>query len=261
MHNYWKMSKEIGSQTNEDYEYEAQDGVCRNQNNKVIASKMLNYGWVGYTGDQNQIDRIKEQLQTGPMSIAVSAGNDCWRWYKGGILSALDNCPTSIDHGVALVGVARDAQGTEFWVVQNSWGSWWGDRGYIYLAVETGAGVTGMNMYVQHMSTDPDFPQDEDDSSGDDSSPNPVPNCDHNEGNNAWGPHTCWDDSECAGMRECSAWGWCHGRSYCDEPLPDMCQIDESQNSRGPNRCWNSVECHGDRTCSTWGWCQGSSNC
>merc|ERR1712156_355023 len=198
MHNYWKMSKEIGSQTNEDYEYEAQDGGCRNQNNKVIASKMLNYGY---------------------------------------------------------------AQGTEFWVVQNSWGSWWGDRGYVYLAVETGPGVTGMNMYVQHMSTDPDFPQDEDDSSGDDSSPNPVPNCDHNEGNNAWGPHTCWDDSECAGMRECSAWGWCHGRSYCDEPLPDMCQIDESQNSRGPNRCWNSVECHGDRTCSTWGWCQGSSNC
>lgn len=30
MHNYWIMSRDIGSQTNADYPYEAQDGDCRN---------------------------------------------------------------------------------------------------------------------------------------------------------------------------------------------------------------------------------------
>ena len=60
MHNYWMMSKERGSQSNEDYPYEAQDNNCRNQDsNKRIASKADDYGWVGYSGNQDNIDRIK----------------------------------------------------------------------------------------------------------------------------------------------------------------------------------------------------------
>ena len=39
MSNYWQMSAEIGSQANETYEYEAQDGACRNQQGKMIESR------------------------------------------------------------------------------------------------------------------------------------------------------------------------------------------------------------------------------
>ena len=39
------------------------------------------------------------------MTIAVSAGNSCWRWYEAGVLSTANECPTSIDHGVVVVGV------------------------------------------------------------------------------------------------------------------------------------------------------------
>jgi len=39
------------------------------------------------------------------MTIAVAAGNSCWRFYKEGILSAANNCPKSIDHGVVIVGL------------------------------------------------------------------------------------------------------------------------------------------------------------
>ena len=111
MSNYWKMSKEIGSQTNEDYEYEAEDGYCRHQKNKVIASKMKDWGWVTYSGTYSNVKRIATQLQSGPLSIAVSAGNHCWRWYESGILSYKDRCPTKIDHGAALVGLARSDNG------------------------------------------------------------------------------------------------------------------------------------------------------
>ena len=72
---------------------------------------MKDWGWVGYTGDDDNINRIATQLQSGPLSIAVSAGNHCWRWYEGGILSEKDACPTSIDHGVALVGLAQSDEG------------------------------------------------------------------------------------------------------------------------------------------------------
>ena len=72
----------------------------------MIQSKMLDYSTVSYTGDEAMVEKIKEKLQQGPLSLAVSAGNSCWRWYTGGILSEKDECPTAIDHGVALVGLA-----------------------------------------------------------------------------------------------------------------------------------------------------------
>lgn len=39
------------------------------------------------------------------MTIAVAAGNSCWRYYNAGVLSKANNCPTSIDHGVVVVGL------------------------------------------------------------------------------------------------------------------------------------------------------------
>jgi len=41
------------------------------------------------------------------MTIAVAAGNSCWRWYESGILTTDMNCPTSIDHGVVIVGLVK----------------------------------------------------------------------------------------------------------------------------------------------------------
>ena len=107
-------------------------------------------------------------------------------------------------------------------------------------------------------------PEDDGDDGSDGGDTRPVvPGCDVDESQGPYGPHTCWNDDHCHGYRECSAWGWCHGKSYCgaDDVVPDLCAIDESTNERGPNRCYNSIECHGDRTCSIWGWCEGVSNC
>jgi len=37
----------------------------------------------------------------------------------------------------------------EYWLVQNSWGTSWGDDGFIKIAVEDGKGVSGMNQEIQ----------------------------------------------------------------------------------------------------------------
>jgi len=69
----------------------------------------------------NGITEMKKELQNGPVSIAVSAGNSCWRYYESGILSKANNCPTGLDHGVAIVGLV-DSGDMPYWIIQNSWG-------------------------------------------------------------------------------------------------------------------------------------------
>jgi len=38
-------------------------------------------------------------------------------------------CGTKLDHGVTLVGYTDEA-----WIVKNSWGAAWGDKGYVMIA-------------------------------------------------------------------------------------------------------------------------------
>ncbi len=62
---------------------------------------------------------------TGPLSIVVDAS--AWSTYTGGILSS---CGTSLDHAVQAVGIDTD-EGS--WKVRNSWGTSWGESGFIRL--------------------------------------------------------------------------------------------------------------------------------
>lgn len=64
---------------------------------------------------------------TGPLAIAVDASS--WSSYWGGIMS---NCGDSVDHAVQIVGVKPGSGG--YWKIRNSWGTYWGESGFIRLA-------------------------------------------------------------------------------------------------------------------------------
>lgn len=46
------------------------------------------------------------------MTVAVAAGNSCWRNYSSGILTNAMGCPTGIDHAVTVVAYTATTDGT-----------------------------------------------------------------------------------------------------------------------------------------------------
>jgi hypothetical protein len=70
---------------------------------------------------------LQNALVQQPISVCVDASS--WSaLYTGGIFPA-NECGTEIDHAVFLVGSNPD-----YWLIQNSWGSSWGETGFIQLA-------------------------------------------------------------------------------------------------------------------------------
>jgi hypothetical protein len=56
-----------------------------------------------------------------------------FQFYSGGVVDD-DSCGNILDHGIAVVGYGRDESlQKDFWIVKNSWGSAWGEGGYIRL--------------------------------------------------------------------------------------------------------------------------------
>jgi cathepsin L len=67
----------------------------------------------------------------GPISISVAAGGLGWQLYGGGVFSDTGTigCGFVVDHAVQLVGYGIDSD--MYWIVRNSWGGSWGEKGYM----------------------------------------------------------------------------------------------------------------------------------
>jgi C1A family cysteine protease len=80
-----------------------------------------------------------------PVSVTIDASKLIFHNYTGGVISGT-GCGTSLDHAVTAVGYGTDeVTGLDYYLVRNSWGSAWGDKGYVKIAREgDGYGVCGI---------------------------------------------------------------------------------------------------------------------
>jgi len=72
----------------------------------------------------------------GPISIGIQANIRDFMLYHGGVFDA--KCGDELDHGVLLVGYGNDeSTKQDYWVIKNSWGPRWGEKGFIRMVRNT----------------------------------------------------------------------------------------------------------------------------
>jgi len=153
---HWVLNHGLADEGEEPYY--ATDGVCKSTNPAALqlpsyaaeddhleeltapGIHQASAGAVGLDLGMHGWERLPENayeplllavVEHGPVAVSVAAKG--WFIYHGGIYNSCTK-DAVIDHAVTLTGFGEDEEaGQLFWLIQNSWGSSWGEKGYIRL--------------------------------------------------------------------------------------------------------------------------------
>jgi len=136
--------------------FQASGGKC------VGLSSFPNASIAEYGDVPRNVAALKAEVYTrGPIACGVNA--DPLLKYAGGVYSnrlAL----RLVNHVVSITGWGVDDKGTEYWIVRNSWGQYWGELGYF--RIETGHDILGIESNCVWATpkawTETNYPCDED---------------------------------------------------------------------------------------------------
>ena len=103
---------------------------------KCITQCKNGAAWKKYQSDDyntfgNPTPIMKDLKENGPISTRFDVYSD-FMSYKGGIYRHTGGYRRG-GHAVTIVGFGHE-DGTDFWIVQNSWGPRWGEQGYFRIA-------------------------------------------------------------------------------------------------------------------------------
>ncbi|XP_076135747.1 cathepsin K-like [Alosa pseudoharengus] len=87
-------------------------------------------------GDERALTVAVAKL--GPVSVGIDATLSTFAFYSNGHYDRVyydHNCnKDDINHAALAVGYGVTTKGKKFWIVKNSWGKDWGNKGYILMA-------------------------------------------------------------------------------------------------------------------------------
>ena len=136
----YQYAEQVGLQSEKDYGYTGQDDDCKADGSKSIL------GVESYvTLPPKSVSQMKAAVALQPVAISVDGSSDRFQFYRKGIMDSQE-CGTLVDHAVTAVGYGVE-NGQEYLIVRNSWSIWWGDQGYIRIAIDKdGEGICGCLM-------------------------------------------------------------------------------------------------------------------
>jgi cathepsin L len=118
-----------------DYPYKAVQNSCKFSSSKAVAG-ISKYVEVS-EGSTSDLQAKCEKY--GPTCVAIDAGLSSFNLYDSGIYDDSSCSSTELNHAVGLVG-----WGSNYWIVRNSWGTSWGESGYVRMVKSNQCGIATM---------------------------------------------------------------------------------------------------------------------
>jgi C1A family cysteine protease len=141
MDNAFKYVIDNGLCSEKEYPYTGQEEQCQECKNVVNISDFKDVV-------PNNEEILKKVVYQQPVSVAIQANLPSFQAYKTGVYSD-PSCGKQLDHGVLIVGYGHDFfHNMDYWIVKNSWGPHWGEKGYIRIQrnIDQDSGLCGIAM-------------------------------------------------------------------------------------------------------------------
>jgi len=141
MDNAFKYVIDNGLCSEKEYPYTGQEEQCQECKNVVNISDFKDVV-------PNNEEILKKVVYQQPVSVAIQANLPSFQAYKTGVYSD-PSCGKQLDHGVLIVGYGHDFfHNMDYWIVKNSWGPHWGEKGYIRIQrnIDDDSGLCGIAM-------------------------------------------------------------------------------------------------------------------
>lgn len=151
----WEYLETSGQELETEYPYTAKDGHCKYDSSLGKVSVMTTspgpYTNVSPVVGNATSAQMMSATEVKPQSVSIEADSFVFQTYSSGVLTSA-NCGTSTDHAVVVSGYDNTAS-TPYWIVRNSWGTSWGQAGYLYIGMSTGKGICGINTDMRYPYT------------------------------------------------------------------------------------------------------------
>ncbi|XP_059281803.1 senescence-specific cysteine protease SAG39-like [Lycium ferocissimum] len=140
--------KNHGLTTESNYPYEGTDSTCKTSKESNHAAKITGYEDIPANSESALLKAVANQ----PTSVAIDASGSDFQFYSNGVFTG--ECGTELDHGVTAIGYGETSDGSKYWLVKNSWGTSWGENGYIRMKrdVDAEEGLCGIAMQASYPS-------------------------------------------------------------------------------------------------------------
>ncbi|XP_062005478.1 senescence-specific cysteine protease SAG12-like [Rosa rugosa] len=127
----------------ENYRYQGTDkGTCDTNKESQHAAHITGYVRVPSNSENDLLKAVSMQ----PVSIGISAYGMDFQHYNIGVFSG--SCGTNLNHAVTAIGYGTTAGGIPYWLIKNSWGTDWGESGYMRILRNSNSpqGMCGLAM-------------------------------------------------------------------------------------------------------------------
>ncbi|KAK4260116.1 hypothetical protein QN277_003273 [Acacia crassicarpa] len=128
--------KNGGIDTEDDYPYLGIDGKCDPIKKNARVVKIDGYEHVPPFNE----DALKKAVTHQPVSVAIEATGRDFQLYHSGVFTG--ECGANVNHAVVVVGYGNE-NGLDYWLVRNSWGTVWGEDGYVKIERNVPSTFTG----------------------------------------------------------------------------------------------------------------------